>query len=94
MTLDRDVFCVKQPSVDTFVHELVHVKQYAAVGPVKFLTSYFGEAGYEVLRPLIAQEEIDPVSASAYAKEGDRARGAVQGVARGDRRRPGAATRG
>jgi len=25
MTLDNDVFCVKEPSLDTFVHELVHV---------------------------------------------------------------------
>lgn len=70
MTLNRDVFCVKEPSVDTFVHELVHVKQYADVGPIRFLANYFGEAGYEVLRALIAQEDIDPFKASSYETEG------------------------
>jgi hypothetical protein len=70
MTLDHDVFCVKEPTVDTFVHELVHVKQYGDVGPAKFLSNYFGEAGYEVIRALLAREDIDPFSASTYEKEG------------------------
>jgi hypothetical protein len=70
MTLDRDVFCVKEPTLDTYVHELVHVKQYDDVGPTKFLSNYFGEAGYEVIRALLAREEIDPFSASTYEKEG------------------------
>ena len=70
MTLDRDVFCVKDPTVDTYVHELVHVKQYDDVGPTKFLSNYFGEAGYEVIRALLAREDIDPFSASSYEKQG------------------------
>jgi len=70
MTLDRDVFCVKAPTVDTYVHELVHVKQYDDVGPTKFLSNYFGEAGYAVIKALIEKEDIDPFEASTYEKEG------------------------
>jgi hypothetical protein len=70
MTLDDDVFCVKRPTVDTYVHELVHVKQYGDVGPAKFLENYFGEAAYEAIRALLAREDIDPFSASSYEKEG------------------------
>lgn len=69
MTLGRDVFCVREPSVDTFVHELVHVKQYADVGPLTFLGN-FGEVGWEALKALIAREEMDPFTASSYEKEG------------------------
>jgi len=70
MTLDRDVFCVKAPSVDTFVHELVHVKQYGDVGPHKFLANYFGEVGWKALKALIRREEIDMFKASTYEQEG------------------------
>ena len=70
MTLDTDVFCVGAPSVDTFVHELVHVKQYGDVGPIKFLTNYFGEVGWKALKALIAREEIDMFKASTYEQEG------------------------
>ncbi len=70
MTLDHDVFCVKDPSVDTFVHELVHVKQYKDVGPLKFLANYFGQVGWEALKALVNREEMDPFTASSYEKEG------------------------
>jgi hypothetical protein len=70
MTLDNDVFCVKEPSLDTFVHELVHVKQYKDVGPIKFLANYFGQIGFEALKALILREEMDPFTASSYEKEG------------------------
>ncbi|MDQ1741389.1 MAG: hypothetical protein QOE53_3041, partial [Pseudonocardiales bacterium] len=55
--------------VDTFVHELVHVKQYGDVGPFEFLTDYFGEIGLEELKALLRGEKLDPFEASAFEKE-------------------------
>jgi hypothetical protein len=47
ITLDRDVFFNParrdEPSVDTYVHELVHVGQYGDLGVAGFLGSYLGE---------------------------------------------------
>jgi Domain of unknown function (DUF4157) len=49
ITLDRDVFFnpdardPREPSVDTYVHELVHVAQYGILGITGFLGSYLGE---------------------------------------------------
>jgi hypothetical protein len=47
ITLDRDVFFNPnkqgEPSVDTYVHELVHVAQYGLLGVTGFLGTYFAD---------------------------------------------------
>jgi hypothetical protein len=49
ITLDHDVFFNPdtrgEPSVDTFVHELIHVAQYGKLGIVGFLGTYAAEFG-------------------------------------------------
>lgn len=42
MTLDRTIFSSEPLSLSTYVHELVHVAQYGALGVTAFLVSYFG----------------------------------------------------
>jgi hypothetical protein len=75
MTLDTDVFVRGRLSLATYAHELVHVFQYGAVGPVAFLTSYFGLSAAVIAYRLVRRQPIDamqssPHEAQAYALEG------------------------
>lgn len=69
MTLDRDVFVGGSLSVETYVHEMVHVTQYAEAGRVGFLTNYFGDSAAEIARRLVKREPLDPFTASSYERE-------------------------
>jgi hypothetical protein len=73
MTLDRSIFVNGAPSIDTYVHEMVHVAQYAA-GRTAFLTSYFGLSAatiaYRLLRRLpLEVMNSSPHESQAYAIE-------------------------
>jgi hypothetical protein len=75
MTLGSAVFVKGSLDVDTYVHEMVHVNQYATLGPSAFLVSYFGLSGIEIGRRLLKHLPLDPMSSSpqeseAYAIEG------------------------
>jgi hypothetical protein len=75
MTLGSAVFVNGSLDVDTYVHEMVHVNQYATLGPSAFLVSYFGLSGIEIGRRLLKHLPLDPMSSSpqeseAYAIEG------------------------
>jgi hypothetical protein len=50
MTLDDCVF-VRSGSWDanTYVHQMVHVGQYGALGPDGFLSAYFGTAALTII---------------------------------------------
>ena len=69
MTLDHDVFCVKEPTVDSYVDELVHVNSTTtSARPGSSATirrgRLPGDPGAD------RREDIDPFSASTYEKEG------------------------
>jgi hypothetical protein len=74
MTLDTDVFVRSGRWVESiYVHELVHVHQYAA-GAFSFLTSYFGRAGWTLAGRLVRGRPLDlmtaaPQEAEAYGVE-------------------------
>lgn len=75
MTLDTDVFVRGDAlHLGTYIHEMVHVKQYGDLGPSNFLAAYFGLAALEISRRLLMHLPIDPMTASpletqAYALE-------------------------
>lgn len=71
MTLDDDVFVRGDLTIGTYVHELVHVGQYQAVGRTAFLTSYFGMSAVTLASRLVTRQNLDamrssPHEASAY----------------------------
>jgi hypothetical protein len=70
MTLDRDIFCGPgEPTVETYIHELVHVWQYGEVGRARFIENLLGSAGAGVLWQLIRGKAVDIMTASRYEKE-------------------------
>jgi hypothetical protein len=67
MTMDTDIFCKPtEPTVDTYIHELVHVWQYGEVGPAQFLQNLLGGAAVGVLTQLIQGKSVDIMKASPY----------------------------
>jgi hypothetical protein len=64
MTLDSDVFLVKDLTLRRYVHELVHVAQYEALGTVPFVEQYFSSSAREVLRRMARRQPLDPITAS------------------------------
>ena len=59
MTMDLDVFCNGPPNVGTWIHELVHVTQYAESGPIRFLIDMLGSEAAVVLMKLKRGEKLD-----------------------------------
>jgi hypothetical protein len=85
ITLDRDVFVspsmLEKPDgprsdsiptvrLSTYMHELVHVKQYGDVGWLRFLSNYYGEVAEAEILSRLQGGDIDPFRASTYEKEG------------------------
>jgi hypothetical protein len=65
MTLDDCVF-VRSGSWDpnTYVHEMVHVGQYGALGVTGFLADYFGSSAASVVEHWAHDEPIDLMTSS------------------------------
>ena len=67
MTLDTDVFCGSgEPTVDTYIHELVHVWQYGEVGPVRFIENLLGSAAFGTMARIARGQPVDIMKASSY----------------------------
>src|SRR5438132_5265759 len=66
MTLDRHVFTHTPLQIDTYVHELVHVTQYALVGRPGFLVSYFGLSAAEIARRFVKREQLNVMDSSPH----------------------------
>ena len=74
MTLDKHVFVRGTLSLSTYVHELVHVMQYGALGATSFLTSYFGASAAVIAYRLARRQPLNVMQSSphemqAYALE-------------------------
>jgi hypothetical protein len=69
MTLDRHVFTHTPLKLDTYVHELVHVTQYAAVGRTGFLVSYFGLSAVEIARRLVMRQPLNVMDSSPHENQ-------------------------
>jgi len=62
------------PTLETFVHELVHINQYDRLGRDAFLTSYFGLSLAVLFGQIVSRQPVDvmkssPHEAEAYALE-------------------------
>jgi hypothetical protein len=74
MTLGQHVFVRGSLSLSTYVHELVHVFQYGALGASAFLTSYFGASAAVIAYRLARRQPLNAMRSSphetqAYALE-------------------------
>ncbi|MGN6105218.1 MAG: hypothetical protein ACTHU0_08950 [Kofleriaceae bacterium] len=69
MTLDRDVFFRDSLSIETFAHEVVHVAQYAVVGPGGFLVSYFGLSALTIAYRLARGEALQVMQSSPHENQ-------------------------
>lgn len=69
MTLDRDVFVNGDLDIGTYVHEMVHVGQYAVLGRTGFLISYFGMSAAEIARRLMHREPLNMMRSSPHEEE-------------------------
>jgi len=70
MTLDTHIFVRPgQWNESTYVHELVHAEQYAALGKADFLLGYTGTTAVELVRRFTAGEKLDPMTASVLENE-------------------------
>jgi hypothetical protein len=57
------------PSARTFVHEMVHIDQYARIGRQAFLESYFGLSLLTIIKRAIAGEPVNVMMSSPHEKE-------------------------
>ena len=57
------------PSARTYVHEMVHIDQYARIGRQAFLESYFGLSLLTIIKRAIAGEPINVMMSSPHEKE-------------------------
>lgn len=57
------------PSARTFVHEMVHIDQYARLGRATFLESYFGLSLVTIIKRAIAREPLNVMMSSPHEKE-------------------------
>ena len=69
MTLDTSVFVRGELDLNTYIHEMVHVKQYGSLGPTAFLAGYFGLSAAEIAKRLAMRLPIDPMTASPFEQE-------------------------
>ncbi len=69
MTLDDDVFVSGSLSLDTFVHELVHVYQYTLAGKVGFLESYFGMSAATIAYRWATGQPINAMRSSPHEEQ-------------------------
>lgn len=66
MTLDNFVFVRGDLDINTYIHELVHVTQYAALGRTAFLVSYFGLSAATIAKRFIMREPINMMESSPH----------------------------
>jgi len=66
MTLDTYIFVRGQLDLKTYIHELVHVTQYATVGRTGFLVSYFGLSAATVAKRFVMREPLDMMQSSPH----------------------------
>jgi hypothetical protein len=62
-------FGASPPSARTFVHEMVHIDQYARLGRTAFLESYFGSSLLTIIKRAIAHEPINVMMSSPHERE-------------------------
>ena len=66
MTLDTYIFVRGELDLKTYIHELVHVTQYAALGRSAFLVSYFGLSAATIAKRFIMREPINMMESSPH----------------------------
>ena len=69
MTLDLHVFTKAPLKIDTYVHEMVHVAQYAAAGRVGFLVSYFGQSAATIAERLMTRKPLNVMRSSPHENQ-------------------------
>jgi hypothetical protein len=62
-------FSSSPPSARTFVHEMVHIDQYARLGRAAFLESYFGLSLLTIIKRAIAREPLNVMMSSPHEQE-------------------------
>ncbi|MBI5876424.1 MAG: hypothetical protein HZB53_02135 [Chloroflexi bacterium] len=65
MTLDHSIFVRGELSIETYVHEMVHVGQYLA-GPSAFLVSYFGLSAATIAKRFVMREPLEYMRSSPH----------------------------
>lgn len=65
MTLDHSIFVRGELSIETYVHEMVHVGQYLA-GPTAFLVSYFGLSAATIAKRFVMREPLEYMRSSPH----------------------------
>jgi hypothetical protein len=66
MTLDTYIFVRGQLDLNTYIHELVHVTQYAALGRSAFLASYFGLSAATIAKRFVMREPLNMMESSPH----------------------------
>lgn len=69
MTLDSYVFVNGDLRIQDYIHELVHVTQYAITGRTHFLTSYFGLSALTIVKRFIAREPLRMMQSSPHENQ-------------------------
>ena len=69
MTLDDYVFVDGDLDIGTYVHEMVHVTQYAALGRTSFLVSYFGLSAATIAKRFIMRQPINMMRSSPHENQ-------------------------
>lgn len=70
MTFGNSIFFRQSPpSVETFIHEMVHIYQYAKLGRGPFLLSYFGLSLATIIKRFVSGEPLEVMESSPHEKD-------------------------
>lgn len=66
ITFGNSIFYRNDPSLTTFIHEMVHIHQYKVLGREAFVLSYFGASLATIIKRALAGEPIDAMKSSPH----------------------------
>lgn len=66
ITFGNSIFYRRDPTLVTFIHEMVHINQYNLLGREAFVLSYFGASLATIIKRVIAGEPIDVMKSSPH----------------------------
>lgn len=66
ITFGNSIFYRRDPTLATFIHEMVHIHQYNLLGREAFVLSYFGASLATIIKRAIAGEPIDVMKSSPH----------------------------
>ena len=69
ITFGKSIFYKDDPTMATFIHEMVHIHQYKTLGREAFLLSYFGLSLATIIKRALKGEPIEAMKSSPHEEQ-------------------------